>query len=107
MRQIVILFTITLGFTGFAYADCFDAVQVGDPGFVVIEKCGEPQRRERDEYARSSSVEVVRGGEVGTQRPVQPLLIERWYYDTSLNAATAISLEDGGVSKKKRLIRKR
>ena len=105
MRSVVILYAITLSFTGTAYADCFDTVQVGEPGFMVIEKCGEPQRREREERVRTTSVEIVRGSEVGTQRPVQPLLVERWYYDTSLNSATAISLEDGGVTKKERLTR--
>jgi hypothetical protein len=99
------LCAITLSITGTAYADCFDAVQVGEPGFMVIEKCGEPQRREREEHARTTSVEVVRGSEAVAQRPVQLLLVERWYYDSSLNAATAISLEDGGVTKKERLLR--
>jgi hypothetical protein len=90
---------------GSLYAGCIDMVEIGDPGFVVIEKCGEPVRREREELKRTSTVEVVRGSDAGQQRPQQPLLIERWYYDTSLNAATVIHLEDGGVSKKGRLIR--
>jgi hypothetical protein len=72
---------------------------------MVIEKCGEPQRREREERKRSSTIEVLSGGEVTQQRPQQPLLLERWYYDTSLNAASVIYLEDGGVTKKERLIR--
>ncbi len=105
MRLPVVLCAFFLSYTGEAYAGCFDAVQVGDPGFVVIEKCGEPQRREREERSRTTSIEVLRGSDVGRQQPLQPLLLERWYYDSSLNAATVIQLEDGGVAKKGRLIR--
>jgi hypothetical protein len=105
MRCSVPLFVLTVSFCGAADADCLSAVQVGDPGFVVIEKCGAPQRREREERSRTSPVEMVSGSEVKKQLPHQPLLLERWYYDTSLNAATVIHLEDGGVTTKGRLIR--
>jgi hypothetical protein len=105
MRWRVTLFVLTATLSGTACADCFSAVQVGDPGFVVIEKCGGPQRREREERKRTTAVEVVSGSEIKTQLPRQPLLLERWYYDTSLNAATVIHLEDGGVTTKGRLIR--
>jgi hypothetical protein len=92
-------------FSATASADCLDAVQIGDPGFVVIEKCGEPQRREREEHSRVTAVEIVRGSAIAAQLPLQPLLLERWYYDASLNAATVVYLEDGGVTKKERLLR--
>ena len=87
-------------------AGCLEVVELGEPGFRVIEKCGEPVRREREERRRKDSVEVVVGGETTRQRPHQPLLLERWYYDTSINAATVIHLEDGGVIKKERLLRR-
>ncbi len=87
-----------------AQADCFESVELGDPAYLVIEKCGEPQRRDRKERA-SRPVEVLRGNEVSRQRPVNRLVIERWYYDSSLNAATVIHLEDGGVTDKQRLER--
>lgn len=105
MRWVGVLYAITTSITGVAYAGCFDLVEVGDPGYVVIERCGEPLRREREESARATSVEVLRGSEMAAQRPLQPLLLERWYYDTSLNAATVISLEDRSVIKKERLLR--
>lgn len=105
MKLLAIPLVLMVAYTGAACASCFDAVEVGEPGFVVIEKCGEPQRREREERKRSTAVEVLRGSEVGKQTPHQPLLLERWYYDTSLNSATVIHLEDGGVSNKERLLR--
>jgi hypothetical protein len=105
MRWLGTFCVFTVISSGAAYADCFSAVQVGDPGFVVTEKCGAPQRREREERTRTSAVEVVSGSEINAQLPHQPLLLERWYYDTSPNAATVIHLEDGGVTKKGRLIR--
>lgn len=88
-----------------AHAGCFDTVQVGEPGFVVIEKCGQPQRREREERPATKRVEMVRGTERASVKPLQPQVLESWYYDTSLNTATVIHLEDGGVTHKERLIR--
>jgi hypothetical protein len=105
MRRFVFLCVITFGYSPALFADCFDAVQVGDPGFVVIEKCGEPQRREREEKSATKRVELIRGSEKSSVRPVQPRIIEKWYYDASLNAATVFHLEDRGVSKKERLLR--
>lgn len=105
MRWFVVLLVLTASCAGTAFADCFSAVQLGDPGYVVVEKCGEPQRREHEERSRRTTVEVVRGGDVNAQLPLQPLRLERWYYDTSLNAATVVHLEDGGVTKKERLLR--
>jgi hypothetical protein len=81
-------------------------VEEGDPGYLVIEKCGEPQRRDRKERA-ARPIELVRGDEISAQRPVNRLVVERWYYDTSLNAATVLHLEDGGVTKKERLVREK
>lgn len=88
-----------------AVAGCIEKVEVGEPGFQVIEKCGAPQRREREEHKRSATVEVVVGSELTQQRPQQPLVLERWYYDSSINAVTVIYLEDGGVVRKERLLR--
>lgn len=105
MRWSAVLVVTGVISSGAAGADCLAKVEIGDPGFVVIEKCGEPQRREREEHSRSSAVEMVRGSEVGAQLPLQPLRLERWYYETSLNAATVIHLEDGGVVKKEHLRR--
>ena len=105
MRRVVTLCVIALGYSTTAFADCFDAVQVGDPGFVVIEKCGEPLRREREERASVKRVEVIRGSEQSNVRPLHPQIIEKWYYDSSLNAATVYHLEDRGVIKKERLLR--
>jgi hypothetical protein len=105
MRWSVVLVVMSAVAGGTAGADCLEQVEIGDPGFVVIEKCGQPQRREREELPRSKAVELVRGSGVSAQLPQQPLLLERWYYDTSLNAATVVHLEDGGVMKKERLLR--
>lgn len=105
MRLSVMFSVLSLLASGNIYAGCFEMVEVGDPGFEVIEKCGEPQRREREEIKRSTAIEVLRGHESSRQTPHQPLLQERWYYDTSLNAATVIHLEDGGVTEKGRLLR--
>lgn len=105
MRFPVILLVMASGVSATAHADCFTSVQLGDPGFVVIEKCGTPERREGEELSRSRAVEMVRGSEIQAQLPLQPLRLERWYYDTSLNAATVVHLEDGGVTKKERLLR--
>jgi hypothetical protein len=105
MRMSVVLGVISLLASGNIYAGCFELVEVGDPGFTVIEKCGEPQRREREELKRTKSVEVLRGQESTRQIPHQPIVRERWYYDTSLNAATVIHLEDNGVTEKGRLLR--
>jgi hypothetical protein len=105
MRWPAVLLVMSASCTGTAFADCFSAVQLGEPGYVVIEKCGEPQRREYEERSRRIPVEVVRGSDVNAQLPLQPLRLERWYYDTSLNAATVIHLEDGGVAHKERLLR--
>ena len=105
MLRIFVLSVFLLGYGEVVAAGCIELVELGDPGFMVIEKCGEPQRREREEHKRTTSIEVISGSERGAQRPHQPLLLERWYYDTSMNAATVIHLEDGGVTKKERLIR--
>ena len=105
MRLPVLLSILLLGLSNRLYAGCFEAVELGEPGSAVLEKCGEPQRREREEQQHTSSVEVWRGSEKANQTPHQPLLLERWYYDTSLNAATVIHLQDGGVTKKERLLR--
>lgn len=105
MRVKLIAPTMTLLLSATAYAGCIDAVQVGDPGFVVIEKCGQPQRREREEHPVTKRVEVVRGTARTTVKPLQPRVIESWYYEASLNTATVIRLEDGGVTHKERLIR--
>ena len=106
MRHLVTLCVLTLGYSGQLLADCFDAVQVGDPGFMVIEKCGEPQRREYEEKTSGKRVEILRGSEKSSVSPQQPRIIEKWYYDTSLNAATVFHLEDRGVTKKEQLRRK-
>ncbi len=105
MLRACALSVLLLGFGEAVSAECIDLVEVGEPGFMVIEKCGEPQRREREERRRSSTIEVVTGSGTTQQRPQQPLLLERWYYDSSLNAASVIYLEDGGVTKKERLLR--
>lgn len=105
MRRAVTLCVIALGYSTSTLADCFESVQVGDPGFVVIEKCGEPLRREYEEKASVKKVEVIRGSEPSSVRPLQPHIIEKWYYDSSLNAATLFHLEDRGVIKKERLLR--
>lgn len=88
-----------------AYADCFEMVEVGEQAATVIEKCGEPQRRDSKEVHGKRTVEVVRGDTVGREAVARPLYVEKWYYDSSLNRATVIHLEDGGVSKKERLVR--
>ncbi len=105
MLRVMVFSVLTLGYGGVFAAECIDLVELGEPGFTVIEKCGEPQRREREERKRTGSIEVLSGSESTRQRPQQPLRLERWYYDTSLNAATVIHLEDGGVVKKERLLR--
>ncbi len=105
MRVIATLCVMALSYSVGAFADCFEAVRVGDPGFMVIEKCGEPQRREYTEKASGKRVELLRGSEQSSVSPVQPLIIEKWYYNTSLNAATVFHLEDRGVTKKERLLR--
>lgn len=87
------------------YADCYELIEVGEPASMVIEKCGEPQRRDSKEVYGQRSIEVVRGDTVGREAVVRPLSVEKWYYDSSLNRATVIHLEDGGVSKKERLVR--
>jgi hypothetical protein len=99
------LFILALSAGGTAGAACLDAVEIGEPGYMVIEKCGEPQRREREEYIPTKKVEVIRGTSRIEERPVPPIVIEKWYYDTSLNAATVIHLQDNGVTRKERLIR--
>ncbi len=104
MRRLVVLCVMSLGYSTALFADCFDTVAVGDPGFVVIEKCGEPQRREYQEKS-PEKVELLRGSEKSSVSPAQPRIIEKWYYDTSLNAATLFQLEDRGVIKKERLRR--
>ena len=51
-------------------ADCLALVELGEPGFQVIEKCGEPLRREREERRRSvrCRVRCVRYCESSRQR---------------------------------------
>lgn len=104
MRPLAMLCVMSLGYSTTLFADCFEAVSVGDPGFVVIEKCGEPQRRESQEKS-PDRIELLRGSEKSSVSPAQPRIIEKWYYDTSLNAATVFQLEDRGVIKKERLRR--
>jgi hypothetical protein len=104
MRYDGLVLVAALSLSGAVFADCYEQVQVGDPSFIVIEKCGEPERRE-EEVRRSASIEVVRGSEVSSQRPQQPMVIENWYYNTSLNAATVIRFQDGGVTQKEQLVR--
>lgn len=105
MRVFAALCVMIFSYSASAFADCFEAVEVGDPGFMVLEKCGEPQRREYEEKTSGKRVEILRGSEKSSVSPQQPLIIEKWYYDTSLNAATVFHLEDRGVIKKERLRR--
>lgn len=99
------LFVLVFSAAGSASAECLDVIEIGEPGYMVIEKCGEPQRRDREEYIPTKKVEVIRGTNRNDERPVPPIVIEKWYYDTSLNAATVIHMKDGGVTKKQRMIR--
>ena len=103
-HRLILLFLLPL-LSANAWGGCLEKVSEGEPGFIVIEKCGEPVRREREEHPRTESVELVTDSESSRQLPQQPKVVERWYYDTSLNAATVIHLEDGGVVKKERLER--
>jgi len=105
MRGSLVWCAVVISATGNASADCFEKIAVGDPSFIVIEECGPPQRLEREERVRTTPIEVLRGAEAMAQLPQRPRLLERWYYDTSLNAATVIYLEDGGVTNKARLLR--
>ena len=105
MRRLVTLCVLALGYSTTTLADCFEAVQMSDPEFVVLEKCGEPLRRERQEKTSVKRVEVIRGSERSSVRPLQPQIIEKWYYDSSLNAATLFHLENRRVIKKERLLR--
>ncbi len=88
-----------------AEESCYDKVEIGDPVHYVIEHCGEPVRSERDIYSPAQPVEVIRGAETVQHSPAQPQRMEKWYYDTSLNKATLIEIQDGGVIDKRRLER--
>lgn len=106
MKRLAFLTTTLFFFTPVsAGQSCFDKVEIGDPMQFVIERCGEPVRRERDIYLPSQSVEVIRGSDTLRRHPVQPQRMEKWYYDTSLDRATLIEILDGGVLNKSRLKR--
>lgn len=96
-----LLFGLSLSAT----AGCLEPVVVGDPVFVVVEKCGSPERRERYEESHTKPVEVLRGNTSLREYPVPPKVTEKWYYDTTLDAATVITIEDSGVTRKERLTR--
>jgi len=85
---------------------CYDKVEVGDTVQLVIERCGEPKWRERKVQSPGRSVEVIRGTNTFSSRPVQPLVTEKWYYDTNRDRSTLIEIQDGGVISKQRLERK-
>lgn len=85
---------------------CYDKVEVGDPVRQVVERCGEPKWRERQVRSPGKSVEIIRGVDSLRTHPVQPQLMEKWYYDTSPDSSTLIEIQDGGVLSKQRLERK-
>lgn len=86
---------------------CYDKVEVGDMMQQVIERCGEPKWRERQVLSPGRSVEVIRGMHTFRSHPVQPQVLEKWYYDTTPERSTLIEIEDGGVLSKQRLERKK
>jgi hypothetical protein len=88
-----------------AAEDCLDRLEMGDPVQRVIERCGEPEHRERDMQAPGKSVEIIRGTDTLRSHPVQPQVTEKWYYDVSADRATVIEILDGGVVGMRRLQR--
>jgi hypothetical protein len=84
---------------------CYDKVEVGDPVQHVIERCGEPVRRERERHTPGKPVELIRGSDTLKSYPLQPQRLEKWYYETTRDKATVIEIQDGGVLGKKRLER--
>lgn len=105
MQRVLWVLAIPLLASNDAAAGCLEVVDVGDPSYLVVEKCGKPQRRERDEMQPTKRVEVLRGTDSTAAIPSGSRVVERWYYDSSLNAVTVIHLEDGGVTAKERLQR--
>lgn len=85
---------------------CYEKVEVGDTMQQVIERCGEPKWRERQVLSPGRSVEVIRGMHTLSTHPVQPRVLEKWYYDATTDKSTLIEIEDGGVLSKQRLERK-
>jgi hypothetical protein len=106
MKQFSLFTLITLATApAFSGEGCYEKVEVGDPVQYVIERCGEPVRRERDFSTPGKRIEVIRGSKTLSSHPVQPQQMEKWYYDTSLNTVTLIEIQDGGVLSKRRLER--
>jgi len=101
---IVLLYLVALPI--YAVAGCYDKVEVGDPMQWVIERCGEPKWRERQVHSPGKSMEVIRGVDTFRTHPVQPQVVEKWYYDTTPDHSTLIEIQDGGVLSKQRLERK-
>jgi len=107
MKRFATLATLILiSLPASAEEGCYDKVQIGDPVRVVIEQCGEPVWRERQEHSPGKSVEIIRGVDSLRTHPVQPQLMEKWYYDTTPDSSTLIEIQDSGVLSKQRLERK-
>jgi len=90
----------------YAEGGCFDKVEVGDPVRLVIEHCGEPKWREREVHSPGKSVEIIRGVDSLRTHPLEPQVMEKWYYDSSPDHSTMIEIQDGGVLSKQRMERK-
>lgn len=105
-RYAILVFLSLFALPGYAAQGCYDKVEVGDPVQQVIERCGEPKWRERQLHSPGKSVEIIRGVNSLQTHPVQPQLMEKWYYDTTPDQSTLIEIQDGGVLSKRKLKRK-
>lgn len=90
-----------------AEEQCFGKVEVGDSVSRVLERCGEPVRREQKVTKAEGGVQIIRGLDSLHTQPLNPKVLERWYYDTGLDMATVIDIVDGGVSRVRRLVREK
>jgi hypothetical protein len=106
MRRLFILSVFALLSAPTAAVQCYGKVEVGDTVSQVVNRCGEPVRRER-KVAQSEGVQVIRGLDSLHSKPLNPQVMEKWYYDTNLNEATVIEILDGGVISVRRLVREK
>ena len=94
-----------LVFPAVAEEQCYGKVEVGDSVAQLRDRCGEPMRRERKATGAAGGVQVIRGMDSFQTRPLNPEIMEKWYYDTSLDEATVVEVIDGRVDSVRKLLR--
>ncbi len=106
-RLIVVTAIMLLALPAVAEEQCYGKVEIGDAVSQILERCGQPVRRERKVTGVAGGVQVIRGLDSLHTKPLNPQRMEKWYYDTSMDKATVVEILDGEVVSVRRLVREK